>query len=267
MNQENDDSDDEVLHEIDVYLSKTLANNIYVLQYPIRPVERPYDEAKYLCARIKPQDKKLEIEMELNPFNNNYSKAKGEQFAVNVDGKQGMHMPINPKQQKEQPKYYRSNMMDKTVFTSSNGALGQMNQLYHLGILKENKLHLTPVQSVLQMRPSFEHFDIYEKKVKDAKEAQGDKDYSTEEDDGEADKAELVTLKYSSSYASNIKTEPEQNWIPLKFLNINEAESTVTRESLYCKNLENTLDLDFKQDEFIQKLINATGLPNKTSAN
>ncbi len=32
MNLENDESDDEVLNEIDVYLSKTLANNIYILQ-------------------------------------------------------------------------------------------------------------------------------------------------------------------------------------------------------------------------------------------
>ena len=32
MNLEDDESDDEVLNEIDVYLSKTLANNIYILQ-------------------------------------------------------------------------------------------------------------------------------------------------------------------------------------------------------------------------------------------
>ena len=64
--------------------------------------------------------------------------------------------------------------MDKTVFTSSNGTQGQMNKLYHLGILKENKLHITPVHSILQMRPSFEHFDIYEKKVKETKEALGE---------------------------------------------------------------------------------------------
>ncbi len=113
--------------------------------------------------------------MELNTFNDNYSKPKGEQFAINVDGKTGIQA-ISKLQLKEQqtPKYYRSNMMDKSVFTSSNGALGQMHQLYHLGCLKEKSLHLTPIKSMLQMRPSFEYFDIYEKKVKDAKLSQGD---------------------------------------------------------------------------------------------
>ncbi len=113
--------------------------------------------------------------MELNTFNENYSKPKGEQFSINVDGRAVNRLPVvgkNPT--KEAPKYYRSNMMDKTVFTSSDGALGQMNKLYHLGCLKENGLHLTPVKSMLQMKPSFEYFDIYEKKIKDAKLLQGD---------------------------------------------------------------------------------------------
>lgn len=84
------------------------------------------------------------------------------------------------------------------------------------------------------------------------------KDYSTEEDDGN-DKAELVTLKYSSSYANaNIKQEPEQNWIPLDFLNINDQNSCSMKESLYCKAMENNLNVEFNQDEFIQKLINST---------
>lgn len=108
-------------------------------------------------------------------MNDNYSKAKGEQFALNVDGKPSSQYGVNLKKQaKEEPRYYRSSMMDKSVLVSSNGTPGQMNQLYHLGLLKENQLHLTPVQAVLQMRPSFEHFDIYERKVKEAREAQGD---------------------------------------------------------------------------------------------
>jgi len=114
--------------------------------------------------------------MELHTMNDNYSKAKGEQFALNVDGKPGSQF-INSnlkKQNKEEPRYYQSNVMDKTVLVSSNGTPGQMNQLYHLGLLKENGVHLTPVQAVLQMRPSFEHFDIYERKVKETREAQGD---------------------------------------------------------------------------------------------
>jgi hypothetical protein len=60
--------------------------------------------------------------------------------------------------------------MDKVVYSSTNATLGQMNRLYFLSVLKEKKLHLTPIRSILQMKPSFEYYDIYEKKVKDLKE-------------------------------------------------------------------------------------------------
>jgi DNA-directed RNA polymerase-3 subunit RPC5 len=126
-----------------------------------------------LDARIKPKQNKLEIEVELNTTNDNYSRTKGEQFAVNVDGKPGLIMGNASKQQtsKEQ-RYYKSNCMDKHVLTSTNATLGQMSRLYQLGILKNNKLHLNPVQSILQMKPSFEYFDIYDRKVKENKDAQ-----------------------------------------------------------------------------------------------
>ncbi len=93
-----------------------------------------------------------------------------------------------------------------------------------------------------------------------------DKDYSTEEDDGESEKAELVTLKYSSAYASQVKQEPEQNWIPIKFLNVNDAESAGARQSLYCTKKENELQMPFSKEEFIQKLINPSeSLANNTN--
>ncbi len=90
---------------------------------------------------------------------------------MNVDGKQYLpNKKQDPKDDKQQ-KYFRSNLMDKIVFTSTNATLGQMNRFYHLGILNEDKLHLNSIESILQMKPSFEYFDIYEKKVKDLKEA------------------------------------------------------------------------------------------------
>lgn len=91
------------------------------------------------------------------------------------------------------------------------------------------------------------------------------KDYSTEDDEGEGEKTELVTLKYSSAHASQaIKKEPEQNWIPMQFANVNERSSAEKREALYCKEPEKSLKLNFTQDEFIQRLIN-TEITNNIS--
>ena len=62
--------------------------------------------------------------------------------------------------------------MDKLVFGSTNATPGQMNKLYQLGYYKNDAIYLTPVQSILQMRPNFEFFDIYEQKVKEIKGSQ-----------------------------------------------------------------------------------------------
>ena len=76
-------------------------------------------------------------------MNPNYSRTKGEQFALNVDGKPSLSLlSSKTTNNKEQQRYYKSNVMDKQVLTSSNGTLDQMARLYQLGILKDDKLHL-----------------------------------------------------------------------------------------------------------------------------
>ena len=154
-------------------------------KYPIRPQNKTYDDCKYVGARIKPKSHKLELEMHLDTHNANYSRTKGEQICLNVDGgisassssssksSASLSKQADQQQQQQPSKYFRSHLMDKIVYTSTNATLGQMNRLYHLGALTSDatQLHLTPVRSILQMKPSFEYFDIYEKKVKDLKDA------------------------------------------------------------------------------------------------
>lgn len=118
-----------------------------------------YDNATYHAARIKPKNKKVELEIKLDTKNPNYSTTKGEQFAMNVDNSHT-----------QEQKYYNSNVMDKQLLVSTNAATGNMNKHYCVGVVKSNQLHLTPLQNLIQLKPSFEYFDIYEKKVKDAKE-------------------------------------------------------------------------------------------------
>lgn len=130
------------------------------LKYPVRPNTLTYDNTTYCASRIKPKNKKVELEIMLNTKDKNYSTAKGEQFALNVD---------STSQQPNQ-RYYKSNVMDKQMFVSTNAAISNMNKHYAIGVIKSNQLHLTPLQNLLQLKPSFEYFDIYEKKVKDVKE-------------------------------------------------------------------------------------------------
>lgn len=43
MDVETPFDDDEVLHEIDIYFSNSLSNDLLLLQYPLKPAWRPYD--------------------------------------------------------------------------------------------------------------------------------------------------------------------------------------------------------------------------------
>ncbi|RNA10254.1 DNA-directed RNA polymerase III subunit RPC5 isoform X2 [Brachionus plicatilis] len=249
------EDDDPVVQEIEVFLSKSLENKIYLLQYPIRPQDRTYDDSIFLSAKIKPKINKVELEIGLDTRNDNYSKEKGEQYALNVDGKQNVQTKSGSRiKQEPQVNYYRSNLMDKQVLCSTNATLGQMNRLYHLGLLKDNKLHLNPVQAILQMKPSFDYFDLVEKKNKDLKDSKemNEPEIDIEEDlENELEKAELVTMKYSNHPHKGV-SEPEQNWINLEYCDQNSLDSDQLKQNLYCKNQQNLV----KQNIFFSSLKN-----------
>ena len=57
-------------------------------------------------------------------MNQNYSRTKGEQFALNVDGKPSLLLSSKTNNNsKEQQRYYRSNVMDKQVLSPMNELL------------------------------------------------------------------------------------------------------------------------------------------------
>jgi DNA-directed RNA polymerase III subunit RPC5 len=211
-----------------------------------------YDKCKYIGARVKPRSKKLELEVSLDTKNSNYSQSKGEQFASNVDGKFSLA---------QQSKYYKSNLMDKQVFQSLNAAPSNIQNHYYVGLLDKNEFHLTPLRGVYQMRPSFEYFDISEKKFKDAKEAASamqEAEYLTEEegDENEADKTELITIKYAKdAHAKKEATQENENWIQLAYSRSTDPGSIEIREKLLCTNKENLLNINDLVPNYFDKLL------------
>lgn len=70
-----------------------------------------------------------------------------------------------------------SNVMDKLVLTSSK-ALSDTSR-YAVGVMRDNSLHLTPITTVLALRPSFSYLDQADKRGrqdrKDTAGEEGDK--------------------------------------------------------------------------------------------
>ncbi|KAI3957684.1 hypothetical protein MKW92_013827 [Papaver armeniacum] len=123
-----EDEEDEVVREIDVFFNPSPIDadtQLYVLQYPLRPSWRPYDmDQKCQKVRFKPKEVQVEIDLSLD---------LGENYDDNVDD----HLRIT-----------KQTLVSKKVPLTKGCAVG---------VLVGNQLHLNPVNTVVQLRPSMEH--------------------------------------------------------------------------------------------------------------
>lgn len=130
-----DEEEDRVVREIDVFFSPTVSDNtqLYIMQYPLRPCWRPY-ELNERCqeVRLDPKQSKLEVDLEINVGKGNYDKEVAERLRF-----------------------------QKQTLSSSNASLVTG---YAVGILLGDKLHLNPVHAVVQLRPSMKYLNASQKK-------------------------------------------------------------------------------------------------------
>jgi hypothetical protein len=56
--------DEEVLHELDVYISRSLGK-LLLAQYPLRPTYKPYQNAIRESVRMRPVQCELEVDMKI----------------------------------------------------------------------------------------------------------------------------------------------------------------------------------------------------------
>lgn len=124
---------DEVVGTMPVFLSQDLANNLYLLQYPLRPADRPYasDLGELSSVRIKPVQKKIEVEYNLNTNSRNYDH----------DGS-----VLNTSQSAIKKIRFAS----KPVPPKTN---------YAVGVVREGQLHLTPLHAVSRMFPDLDYIN------------------------------------------------------------------------------------------------------------
>jgi len=121
------EDEDEVIREVDVYLSDDLP--MYLLQFPLKPIYA--DSIDVVSARFKPQHKKVELEI---PF----------ALPDSYDDDARASIPTTQK--------YSSSMV------AQDACLGS-------AIIKNNVMYISPIDSTLQMRPSFKNVYSYRDEV------------------------------------------------------------------------------------------------------
>lgn len=215
------DMDDPVVHEVDVYLSRTLENSLFMLQYPLRRATMPISPTEHTHTKIKPQQKAVEIGLTLDTSSVNYCMSRGEQFAVNAGAD-------NPE---EQQPYFRRGVLDTQILRSVASPV-DMN-IYAVAVIKGEEVHFTPLHALSPLHPTLDYMDMAKSKSRaDAaarETAAGDS--SQDEEEGEA---EAVTVKFAPQESEEAKARrlgscdymyrqaQEEPWCPLTYRGAND---------------------------------------------
>ena len=135
----NVDGVDEVIAEIDVVLSQELLDQLYVMQYPLRPLWRAYDNSMLDSVRFKQGQQILEMEYRL----------KEEERSREVQTK--VSSATTGVEFEDPTKSMQTHVVRSTVVPNKSN--------YLVGMYRGSELHVTPLKGVLQMRPSFSYID------------------------------------------------------------------------------------------------------------
>jgi len=248
----NEDADeDPVIHEIPVYLAKDL--HCYLLQYPVRPASMPYDNVDVTEAKLRPEGQQLKLKLRLNTANSNYDTSKGEQFALNVDG-------ADTSNKLAQEKTFPAGIMDHQVLTSSRAVTA--SDRYAVGILNDNELHLTPVKTILNMRPCLQYLDKGDKTAKSEGRTMDDPDDPVEE----TEELKPVTVKFArgdpdrnkkfieKTYDYQQKKAEEEAWVEARWSHIKSRVWEDESQKMFCAKMEDEVELDLSSQKYLETL-------------
>uniref|UniRef100_A0A182QF70 DNA-directed RNA polymerase III subunit RPC5 n=1 Tax=Anopheles farauti TaxID=69004 RepID=A0A182QF70_9DIPT len=223
------DEDDPIVEEIPVHLSKTLADNLYVLQYPVKSTTSTFDEGRVVNCCVKPINQQVKVDYALNTASNNYDAFKGEQFALAADGKQ---------RDKSQKLTFRSGTMDKQSFLSAK-PIEDVSR-YLVCVMQDGEVHATPLKGIVAMRQMFSYFDKQDKRTKAEQKAEQDADGGAEDEE-----LTQVTVKFARTENEKVrkareksfnylsKMEAEEPWCETFWHDKNSSTAELERQKLF----------------------------------
>lgn len=249
LKEPEEDAEDELLHEVDVVLSQEYADSMTLVQYPLRPHWRGYDPNFLKEVRYKFGVQILEMDYDLSQQEID-EQQEDTTLIFDAEG----NPIVNPTKE-----------MSQFTVRSNNVA---MKSNYAVGLYRNGQLFLTPIKSILQMRPSFNYIDSASEKkpdVNDLNNSMDEMDIKSSEalrplqiqvKRQESEKAHALRLK---SYAYLKQLENEDTFKTLEFINREklEAQSIFDQITLSTK-VEDLVYESFSEDRYIESINPAT---------
>ncbi|XP_028038037.1 DNA-directed RNA polymerase III subunit RPC5 [Bombyx mandarina] len=250
------DDDDPVVQEIPVYLSRTLAKNLYIYQYPARPANRDWSDVQIVNAALKPKNQVVRLEVGLDTNSDKFCSSVAEQIAINTDGHQESSWHVK---EKDKSFYFKNRMMDKIVYESSRPTVDTRH--YAVAILEDKELHCTPLQGIIQMRPSYTYHDKQDKRKQEKSKAD-----DPEEEENEPE-PQQVTVKFArqetdvakkareKSYETITQRVTAEPWYDAFWVNPNTDQAELERLKLFSQTTLDGSALSLNAHEYIRNLV------------
>ncbi|OLL22053.1 DNA-directed RNA polymerase III subunit rpc5 [Neolecta irregularis DAH-3] len=168
------DAGDPVIKSYNIHITSRLSPFLYLLQYPTRNAQRPYPNP--ISTKYKPKTKILQLEIPIDTTHH-YDSEKAEKFQG--DGEHG--------------KFDRFRIEGNMT----SGKAG-----YAVGVIRGDKLHLTPLSGTAILRPTFDYLTPPKEPKKD----------------------ELKTPGQAKAIQISAKSSTQQDPSPLLILRVAEEE-------------------------------------------
>lgn len=263
------DEEDEILAEYPIYLSTELTKYLYKFQYPMRST--PFTSRNGPnAARLKPRAKMVELDIPLDTRSPNYSTERGEDFAMGLNDKtiktaydrrmeehEEELSGLNRNQKKKEEE-----LLDKMTMTSTEVP---SQTKYVIGVIRDGKqikrerkkkgdlhcffsieeLHITPINTTVQLRPGFKYIDKIDEKWKAANkriqdvEKQEEKKKNTDPTTAQSVQVSVKNTEREGTikrnlYSMAVRNAEEEEWQPIVYYD----------ENVSCFYIENSREIN-----------------------
>jgi len=166
---------DELISSLPIHLSTSLSPNLQLHQFPLltRPLQVPPSAeraGKRITSRLKPSTRRFEIHVpvDVRPEVWNADKAKEQGVSRLEDDRERNQEPKLKMKEGEVPRLSEVRLRSEQI---------PQTGVYMLGIVRDGKLHLHPIDETHQFRPSLTYLDMQSRKNKRS-------GYNSDSDDG-----------------------------------------------------------------------------------
>ncbi|WFC97844.1 hypothetical protein MYAM1_000564 [Malassezia yamatoensis] len=163
--------DDELVATLPVFLNHAPAGEsressrsgvrLELFQYPLYPRDHPLpvpvsaaERGQSIASRLRPRSNRVEMDLPLDVRTSVFNSEKGGEYAEATERLDQIPVPGEVKQERSMQDSPRFDRIRLESFDVPNAAE------YMICTVKDGELHLTPLDAVLQLRPSMQHVDM-----------------------------------------------------------------------------------------------------------